>query len=115
MTKVLSQHLEMPRTPPGGPGMFRCAVPGLMKQLFENAGFKNVQLETISGTVNFGTAENYWLNRTEMSEPIVNLLSKETEATHAKIKSDLLAHCDRMLKNGNLIMDCSSLVISADK
>jgi ubiquinone/menaquinone biosynthesis C-methylase UbiE len=115
MTKILSKYVEMPRMPAGGPGMFRCAEPGLMKQLFENAGFKNVHEETISGTVDFGTAENYWLNRTEMSEPIVNLLSKETEATRNKIKADLLEYCNDKLMNGRLVLNCSSLIISADK
>jgi ubiquinone/menaquinone biosynthesis C-methylase UbiE len=115
MTKILSKHVELPRTPAGGPGMFRCAAPGLMKQLFETAGFKNVIDETISGTVDFGTAENYWLNRTEMSEPIVNALSKETEATYNKIKADLLEYCNGRLTKGRLIMNCSSLIISAEK
>jgi len=95
--------------------MFRCAAPGLMKQLFEDAGFKNVNEETISGTVDFETAENYWLNRTEMSEPVVILLSKASEETRKKIKADLLADCNGRLTYGRLIMNCSSLVISAEK
>jgi len=95
--------------------MFRCAAPGLMKQLFEDAGFKNVKEETISGTVDFGTAENYWLNRTEMSETVVSLLSKESEETGKKIKVDLLADCNGRLTYGKLIMNCSSMIISAEK
>ena len=86
-----------------------------MKQLFEDAGFQNVNEETISGTVDFGTAENYWLNRTEMSEPVVNLLSKTSEETRKKIKADLLADCNGRLTSGRLIMNCSSLIISAEK
>jgi ubiquinone/menaquinone biosynthesis C-methylase UbiE len=115
MTKVLSKHVELIPAPANAPGMFRCSTAGLMKQLFEDAGFKNAKEETISGKVDFGTAENYWLNRTEMSEPIVNLLSKETEATRNKIKADLLSHCNDKLTNGRLIMNCSSIIISAEK
>jgi hypothetical protein len=115
VTKVLSRHIEIPRQPVNAPGMFRCAASGLMKQLFEDAGFKNVNEETISGTVDFGTAENYWLNRTEMSEPLVNLLNKTSEEIVRKIKADLLAECNGRLTNGRLIMNCSSLIISAEK
>jgi hypothetical protein len=115
VTKVLLRHIDIPRPPVNAPGMFRCAAPGLMKQLFEDAGFKNVNEETISGTVDFGTAENYWLNRTEMSEPVVNLLSKINEETRRKIKADLLTECNGRLTNGRLIMNCSSLIISAEK
>jgi ubiquinone/menaquinone biosynthesis C-methylase UbiE len=115
ITKVLAKHIGIPRPQAGAPGMFRCAAPGLMKQLFEEAGFKNVKEETISGTVDFGTAENYWLNRTEMSEPVVNLLSKASEETRKKIKADLLANCNGRLREGRLIMNWSSLIISAEK
>ena len=115
ITKVLAKHIEIPRPPINAPGMFRCAAPGLMKQLFEDAGFKNVNEETISGTVDFETAENYWLNRTEMSEPVVNLLSKASEETRKKIKADLLADCNGRLTYGRLIMNCSSRIISAEK
>ena len=115
ITKVLAKHIEIPRPPVNAPGMFRCAAPGLMKQLFEDAGFKNVNEETISGTVDFETAENYWLNRTEMSEPVVNLLSKASEKTRKKIKADLLADCNGRLTYGRLIMNYSSLIISAEK
>lgn len=115
ITKALSKHIEIPRPSANAPGMFRCAATGLMKQLFEDAGFQNVNEEAISGTVDFGTAENYWLNRTEMSEPVVDLLSKATEETRKKIKADLLADCNGKLTNGRLIMNWSSLIISAEK
>jgi len=115
ITKVLSKHIEIARPPAGAPGMFRCAAPGLMKQLFEDAGFKSAREETISGTVDFGTAENYWLNRTEMSEPVVNLLSKASEETRKKIKADLFAECNGRLTAGRLIMNYSCLIISAEK
>jgi hypothetical protein len=49
-------------------------------------GFKNVKEETVSGEVDFGTAENYWLNRTEMSESTISLLNKTDEATAKKNK-----------------------------
>jgi len=113
--KVLSNHIAIPQQPAGAPGMFRCANHGLVKQLFAHAGFKNIQEETIEGKVDFETSENYWLNRTEISEAIVNLLSKTDEAMRATIKDDLLAYCNSRLTNGRLIMNYSSLVISAEK
>jgi len=115
ITKVLSKHFEIPPQPANAPGMFRCAAPGLMKQLFEGAGFKNVHEETVYGTVDFETAENYWLNRTEMSESVVKLLRTASEETRKKLKADLLADCNDRLTNGRLIMNYSCLVISAEK
>ena len=115
MMKVLSNHIEIPKSSADAPGIFRCAKPGLIKQLFENAGFKKIKEETLLGKIDFGTAENYWLNRTEMSESIVSLLSKVDEAARNKIKDDLLAECNNKLTNGKLIFNYASLIISAEK
>ncbi len=113
--KILLKYIELPQPSAGTPGMFRSSKQGLMKQLFENAGFKNVKEEALSGKVDFGTIENYWLNRTEISEPIVNALSKIDEATRKKIKDDLHATCDSKLINGRLILNHASLIISGEK
>ena len=115
MTKVLSKYIEIPKPSADAPGMFRCAEPGLVKQLFENAGFKNVKEKTVSGKLDFGDAENYWLNRTEMSEGTISALNKADEATRKKIKDELLADCNSKLTNGKLIMHYASLIISAEK
>jgi ubiquinone/menaquinone biosynthesis C-methylase UbiE len=39
ITQVLSKHVDIPHPSLDEPGMFRCAKPGLVKQLFENAWF----------------------------------------------------------------------------
>ena len=115
MTKALSKHIELPKPSTEAPGMFRSAKPGLVKKLFENAGFKNVEEETISGKINFGTSQNYWLNRTEMSEATISLLKKADEVTINKIKHELLEDCNSKLVNGTLIMNYGAIIISGEK
>jgi ubiquinone/menaquinone biosynthesis C-methylase UbiE len=115
ITKILSKYIQVPKPSANAPGMFRCAKPGLVKQLFENAGFKNVKEETIYGKLDFGTPENYWLNRTEMSESTISLLNKTGEATRKQIKDELIADCNNKLTNGRLIFNYASIIISAEK
>ena len=115
MTKALSKHIELPKPSTDAPGMFRCAKPGLVKELFEKAGFKNVKEETISGKIDFGTSQNYWLNRTEMSEATISQLKKADEVTINKIKHELLEDCNSKLVNGRLIMNYGAITISAEK
>lgn len=115
VTKALSKHIELPKQSTDAPGMFRCVKPGLVKELFEKAGFKNVKEETISGKIDFETPENYWLNRTEMSETTISLLKKTDEVTINKIKQDLLEDCNNMLVNGRLIMNYAAIIISGEK
>ena len=115
MTKALSKHIEMPKPSTDAPGMFRCAEPGSIKKIFKNAGFKNVKEETISGKIDFETSQNYWLNRTEMSETTISLLNKVDEVTINKIKNDLLEDCNSKLIDGRLIMNYAAIIISAEK
>jgi ubiquinone/menaquinone biosynthesis C-methylase UbiE len=115
MTKALLKHIELPKPSTDTPGMFRCAKPGLVKELFETAGFKNVKEETISGKVDFETSQNYWLNRTEMSEATISVLKKTDESTINKIKHELLEDCNSRLVDGKLIMNYAAIIISAEK
>lgn len=115
ITKALSKHIELPKQSIDAPGMFRCAKPGLVEKLFENAGFKNVKEQTISGKIDFETSENYWLNRTEMSETTISLLNTVNEVTINKIKNDLLEDCNSKLVNGRLIMNYGAIIVSAEK
>lgn len=71
--------------------------------------------ETISGKIDFETSQNYWLNRTEMSETTISLLNKVDEVTINRIKNDLLEDCNSKLIDGRLIMNYAAIIISAEK
>ena len=115
MSKILSNYLEMPQPPPSAPGMFRCARPGFIKELFENAGFKNAKEEVLSGKIEYDSAEQYWQFMTDVVAPVVNALSEANESTRQKIKDDVFDACNKMLTNGKLIIESSALIISAEK
>lgn len=115
MTKALSKHIELPKPSTDAPGMFRCAKPGLVKELFENAGFKNLEEETLSGKIHFETAQNYWLNRTEMSEATISVLKKADESTINRIKLELMEDCNNKLVDGRLVMNYAVIIISGEK
>jgi ubiquinone/menaquinone biosynthesis C-methylase UbiE len=108
---TIGRNVEMPAPPPGSPGMFRCAQDGLMTGLFTKAGLKNVTQEEVSTKMKPGTADQYWVNMTELGAPIVAALSKVDEATRQKIKKEV---CDTVLsryKEGEVIIPASALVI----
>ena len=54
---TINKNMELPPPPPGAPGMFRCAKPGLMKEIFEKAGFKNITEKEVASKVNSGTVD----------------------------------------------------------
>ena len=74
MMKNIKKHIEMPVPPEGSPGMFRCAKPGLIKDLFSEVGFNHVEEGQIDGKIDCETAENYWDFMTEIAAPFVTAL-----------------------------------------
>ena len=111
---TINKLMELPPPPPGAPGMFRCAKPGLMKEIFEKAGFKNVVEKEVLSKLNSGTVETYWNMMTEIGAPIVAALSKADDAMQQKIKKEVFEQVNFKYP-GTVAIDASAMVISAEK
>jgi ubiquinone/menaquinone biosynthesis C-methylase UbiE len=115
MMGTIAKHVEMPPPPPGAPSMFRCAQPGMMAELFKQAGFKNVNEKEVPLKMNPGTKETYWTMMTEVGAPIVAALSKTDDATRDKIKKEVFGLIDEKFPNGKVMIDASANLISGEK
>lgn len=111
---TIQRNMELPPNPPGAPGMFRCCKPGLMKEIFEAAGFKNVTETTVPSLLRSGTVETYWNMMTEVGAPIVAALSKADVAMKEKIRREVFEVVARRYP-GEVAIDASALVISTEK
>lgn len=111
---AIERNMELPAPPPGSPGMFRCATPGLMKSIFEKAGFKNIKEKQVFSKVHAGTVETYWNMMTEVAAPFVAALSKADEKTKQKIRDEVFAEV-RQKYPGKVEIDATAIVISAEK
>jgi hypothetical protein len=107
--------MEIPAPPPGSPGMFRCAQPGLIKGIFEKAGFKNVTEKEVPTKLKCGTVDTYWEMLTEIGAPIVAALSKADDATRQKIKEEVFAGMKARYPNEPLEIDAAAMVITGEK
>ena len=94
--------------------MFRCAKPGLMKEIFEKAGFKNVTEKEVPSKLNSGTVETYWNMITEVGAPVVAALSKADDTLQQKIKKEVFELVSHRYP-GHVAIDASAIVISAEK
>jgi hypothetical protein len=45
---LISERAQIPAPPPGAPGLFSLAQPGLLQALYEGAGFRDVQVVSVS-------------------------------------------------------------------
>ena len=114
MMGTINKNMELPPPVPGAPGMFRCAKPGLMKDVFEKAGFKNIAEKEVASKLNSGTVEIYWNMMTEVGAPIVAALSKADDTLREKIKKEVVELVSQHYP-GHVSIDAGAIVISAKK
>ncbi|MDB5142641.1 MAG: methyltransferase protein [Mucilaginibacter sp.] len=115
ITNVINKYIKLPPPSPGVPGMFRCAQPGLMTNVFAQAGFKHVGEQEIAGKVDFVDANTYWQNRMDLSESVIAMLNKADATTIAAIKNDVYAMIDANSINGRALLDYSANIIYGEK
>ena len=115
MAGVMNKYIETPPPAPDAPEMFRCAVPGVMADVFAEAGFKHIGEKELTGKVDFIDADTYWRNRTELSETLVAALARVDEATVAAIKNDVYAVINENSTNGRALLDWGVNIIYAEK
>ena len=112
---TIGGHIDIPENPSGAPGMFRCCKPGLMKELFEKAGFKNIKEEEISSTLHCGTFDRYWSMMTEIGAPVNAALSKADNHLKEQIKNEVFEMVAQKYAVDNLQLDANAIVITAEK
>lgn len=112
---TIMKNMELTPPPPESPGMFRCAKPGRMKEVFGKAGFKNYSEKEVTSKLATGTVEKYWEMMTEVGAPIVAALSKASEAMRSKIKKEVFELINQKYDPGNVYIDTSALVLTAEK
>ncbi|MEO6611875.1 MAG: class I SAM-dependent methyltransferase [Chitinophagaceae bacterium] len=111
---TINRNMELPAPPPGAPGMFRCCKPGLMKEIFEKAGFGDITEKEVTSKLRSGSVERYWEMMTEVGAPIVAALSKADAAMKEKIKKEVFEQVSQRYP-GEVAIDTSAIVISARK
>jgi ubiquinone/menaquinone biosynthesis C-methylase UbiE len=112
---TINKNMDLPVPPADAPGMFRCAKDGLIKDLFLEAGLKNVSQKEVAGKLNAKTTDGYWNMMLDIGAPIVAALSKADDVTKEKIKREVFEIVNQKYPNGNVIIDSSALIIYGEK
>lgn len=115
MMGTISTQMALPAPVPLAPGMFRCAQPGMLAKMLQNAGFQNIQENTVSGILHYRSSEEYWQNMMEVAAPVVAILRQADEATRSAIKASLFATLEQKMVDGKIQLPFASLVLSAER
>jgi len=112
---VINKYVDMPAAGPDTPGLFRCAKPGMMKNMLENAGFKNMQEKEVIFSLDIPTIEMYWSFQTEVAAPVVVGLNKADEKTRQQIREAVFADVAGYFQNGKFSLPAAELILTVQK
>ena len=112
---IVNKYVELPPPPPGSPGMFRCAAPGLMAGLFASSGFKNIKEQNIRGKADYVDSKTYWQHMKDCAAPVIALMEKSDTPTKEAIANDVLKLIDANSTNGKALLDFGANIIYAEK
>ena len=114
---IINQHLHLHLSPPppGAPGMFRCAQPGLIAGLFRQAGLRNVTETAVPTMLPAGTAAVYWEMMTEVAAPVAGALAQASPQQQAAIRHDVLGMIQKRYPSGPVAIPAGTLVIYGEK
>jgi hypothetical protein len=108
---TIARHVEMPASPPGSPGLFRCAAKGLMRATFGEAGLRDIREEVVSSFMVPDTPEQYWHFMTGIAAPVAAALAKADAAAQEHIHRDVLDLARRSMRDGTVQMLSTATVI----
>jgi ubiquinone/menaquinone biosynthesis C-methylase UbiE len=77
---TVRNQINAPLPPPGTPGPFALADTETLKQLFSQAGFKDIKVETVQITFEFGSPENYTKHIQQTATRAHEMMANQTEA-----------------------------------
>lgn len=112
---VINKTMQLPAPPPGAPGLFRCASPGFIAHLFQQAGFKNISETEITGKLPCGNNDTYWNFTNDVVAPVVAALSKADQATKDKIKNEVFRVVDEKCPDQKAYLDYGAVIIYGEK
>lgn len=112
---TVNRIMQLPAPPPGAPGMFRCAKPGLLKEIFEKAGLRNVSETPVTGQFRAGDVDTYWNMTSEVAAPFVSAMSKADDATKQQIKKEVYELVHTHFPDGKVNINNAALVVAGEK
>ena len=112
---IVNKNMNIEPSPQGAPGLFRCSKSGLIPDLFEQAGLKNILEAEVMGKLIPGNRKIYWNFMTEVVAPVVAALSKADCEMKVKIRSEVFNLIKNKYPDGALTIDSNAFVIYGEK
>lgn len=116
LIQVLSQHMDVPRPAPGTPGIFALADPQRLQEVLEAAGFRNVELASVTiDVVEVEDGRAYWEAMSDLAAPVMTLVNQLDPNTRERYINDVITAADAMKQGDTLRMRGTTWVAAAQR
>ena len=99
---VIAGVVDVPLPPPDTPGLFRCAVPGFVPELFRGAGLDVVAEDDVAVTATIEPPDRYWDYMSEVAAPVAAGLAMADDAGKARIREETIAAMQSYIVDGRM-------------
>lgn len=108
---AINRHVELPRPAEGAPGLFRCATPGFLSDVFAEAGLRDVVEDHVSCDLVLATPQQYWDFMNDVAAPVVAGLTGVDGATRARIHGEVIEQAQRCRRDGSIRLQSTAAVV----
>ena len=97
---AIAAEVDVPAPAPDAPGLFRCAAPGAIGDVFAAAGLHDVTETDVRGVLGTPSADEYWDYMSEVAAPVVAGLSLADDEARDRIRAAVIAEVGRFDVDG---------------
>jgi len=116
LMQTLSRYMEVPRPPPGTPGIFSMADPERLCGLLETAGFLNISLEEMQfDIVEVKDGQAYWEAMSDLAAPVMRLVRQLDEHTREAFINEVIETANAQKRGETLRMSGTTWIAAAEK
>ena len=112
---AIATEVEMPAPDPDAPGMFRCAQPGAISDVFKAAGLQNVSEWDVPTLMVTDSPEQYWYLVQELTAPVVMALQQVDQAARDRISAKVIEGAKAYESDGKVKLPGMARVIVGTK
>jgi len=116
LLQTLDKYMDLPRPPPGTPGIFALADPQRLEQLFAAAGFRNIELEELEiDVLEVADGQGYWDAISDLAAPVMTLVRQLDDAERERYIAEVISTADALRDAASLRMRGTTWIAAASK
>ena len=116
LTQTLGHYMDLPKPPPGAPGIFSMADPDRLCGVLESAGFINITLEEMEFTiVAVEDGQAYWEAMSDLAAPVMRLVRQLDDKTRDAFISEVIKTANAEKTAAGLCMRGTTWIAAAEK